>query len=166
VGVSFQNANDQFFKNTVKGELMAGLGSGGPQAEKRMEEMVMLFELHELLHRSPYRLSEGQKKRVAIASILIMGPRILVLDEPTVGQDGRFLEAMARILASLRERGITIVLVTHDLEFVHATAQRLVLVDRGRVAGVAVPGSPEEETLLAGIGANRGDSWPATKEAA
>jgi len=152
VGISFQNANDQFFKSRVKDELMAGLPSPGPEDHRWVEELISLFDLDDLLHLSPYRLSEGQKKRVAIASVLIMRPRVLILDEPTVGQDGRFLETVARILVSLREKGITMVVVTHDLEFARATAHRLVLVEGGKIGGMAVPGTGEEETLLARTG--------------
>ena len=78
-----------------------------------------------------------------------MRPRLLVLDEPTVGQDGRFLEILAGLLFSLREKGMTIVMVTHDMEFAVATAERGIVVHEGRVVG---EGPPErllkDETLL------------------
>ena len=89
IGLSFQNPNDQFFKNTVKDELTVGMRVAGEDSGEWMEELCTLFDLHELLEESPYRLSEGQKKRVAVASILAMRPKLLVLDEPTVGQDGQ-----------------------------------------------------------------------------
>ena len=108
IGISFQNPNDQFFKNNVADELKIGLKLSPEGAEERFRELCALFHLDELLDRSPYRLSEGQKKRVSVASILAMGPKLLVLDEPTVGQDGRFLEALAGCLLSLRETGVTI----------------------------------------------------------
>lgn len=149
VGISFQNANDQFFKNTVRDELMVGMRSRTGGDHQWVEELCSLFDLHDLLDLSPYRLSEGQKKRVAIASVLVLQPRLLVLDEPTVGQDGHFLETMARLLVSLRKKGLTIVVVTHDLEFARSIAQRLVVVDGGKVTGVAKPGTPEENAILA-----------------
>jgi len=152
VGICFQNANDQFFKNTVRDELLVGLRSAAAKADQWLEELCSLFHLHDLLERSPYRLSEGQKKRVAIASVLVMQPRLLVLDEPTVGQDGHFLETMARLLVSLRQKGLTIVVVTHDLEFARTVTQRVVVLDGGKVVGIARPGTPEENAILARVG--------------
>jgi energy-coupling factor transport system ATP-binding protein len=135
VGISFQNPSDQFFKNTVREELVVGISRSGANPEKRLEELGELFGLKDLMDRSPHLLSEGQKKRTAVASILAMDPRVLVLDEPTIGQDGRFLETMARVLAALRRKGQTVVMVTHDLEFARATADRWIMLDEGRVVG-------------------------------
>ena len=149
IGISFQNPNDQFFKTTVKEELTAGMRIAKKESEEWMEELITLFHLHELLGKSPYRLSEGQKKRVAVASILAMGPKLLVLDEPTVGQDGRFLEVLAGELCSLREKGVTIVMVTHDMEFALATAERWIVVHEGRIVGDGPPGEVlNDETLI------------------
>ena len=118
---------------------MIGRSLSGRDSEEWFEELCVLFDLHDLLRQSPYRLSEGQKKRVAVASILVMRPRLLVLDEPTVGQDGRFLEALAGLLLSLREKGFTVVIVTHDLEFALATAERWLVLYGGRVVGTGPP---------------------------
>jgi len=141
VGISFQNPNDQFFKNLVRDELLVGVKVLGKNSGKWFQEICRLFGLHEMLDRSLYRLSEGQKKRVALASIVLMHPKILVLDEPTVGQDGRFLEAIAGLLLSLEERGFTIVIITHDLAFASATANRWIVLHQGQVVG---DGSPEK----------------------
>jgi energy-coupling factor transport system ATP-binding protein len=134
VGISFQNPNDQFFKNRVREELTAGLKALGKE-EGTLREVCDLFGLQELLDRSPYRLSEGQKRRVALGSVLAMNPRILVIDEPTVGQDGRFLETIAALIASLQDRGYTVVVVTHDLEFALAVADRWILLHEGKKMG-------------------------------
>ncbi len=151
VGISFQNPNDQFFKSTVRDEIMVGMRPDSKGAKEWMDELYSLFDLHELLDLSPYRLSEGQKKRVAIASVLVAKPEMLVLDEPTVGQDGHFLETLAGLLVSLRERGLTIVIVTHDLEFAKAIADRLIVVHEGKVAGEATPGTAAGDALLASM---------------
>jgi energy-coupling factor transporter ATP-binding protein EcfA2 len=152
VGISFQNPNDQFFKSTVRDEIMVGVRQGVKDGGQWIDELYSLFDLHELLDLSPYRLSEGQKKRVAIASVLVAKPEVLVLDEPTVGQDGHFLETLAGLLVSLRERGFTIVIVTHDLEFAEAIADRLILVHEGKVADEATPGTAAGDALLANMG--------------
>ena len=165
VGISFQNPNDQFFKSTVRDEIMVGMRPGLNGAQAWMDELYTLFDLHELLDLSPYRLSEGQKKRVAIASVLVAKPDILVLDEPTVGQDGHFLETLAGLLVSLREKGVTIVIVTHDLEFAEAIADRLIVVHAGKVAGEATPGTAAGAALLANRGL-RGLESPASPQGA
>ncbi len=164
VGLSFQNPNDQFFKNRVKDELLVGAKILGKEDNKWIEELCDLFELRELLDRPPYRLSEGQKKRVALASILAHRPELLILDEPTVGQDGRFRKAMVDLVIALEERGITIIVITHDLEFAQAIADRWIVLHEGRIVADGSPqaiwgderlirlgaiGRPEEEMVEA-----------------
>ena len=153
IGISFQNPNDQFFKNSVKDELKIGLKLSPEVPDDRFQELCDLFHLDPLLDQSPYRLSEGQKKRVSVASILAMGPRVLVLDEPTVGQDGRFLEILAGRLLHLASTGVTIVVVTHDLEFALATADRWVVVHEGRVVGEGAPRELAADESLIRMGA-------------
>lgn len=133
VGICFQNPNDQFFKNRVADELRVALKAMKKKPGDWLEEISRLLAIRGLLNRSPYRLSEGQKKRVAVASVLAVQPRLLVLDEPTAGQDGRFLELLAGLLLQLRQDGFSIVIVTHDLEFARAVAQRWIVLHQGRV---------------------------------
>lgn len=159
VGISFQNPNDQFFKNRVREELTAGLKALG-RSEGTLLEICDLFGLQDLLERSPYRLSEGQKRRVALASIVAMHPGILVIDEPTVGQDGRFLEAIAGLISSLRDRGYTVILVTHDLEFALATSERWVVLHEGRKVADGKPEDLMADKNLMAIGAiGRDAGW-------
>jgi energy-coupling factor transporter ATP-binding protein EcfA2 len=139
VGLCFQNPNDQFFKSRVKDELLLGSKILGKEDSLWIDELCDLFELRGLFDRSPYRLSEGQKKRVALASILVSRPKLLVLDEPTVGQDGRFREAMARLVATLADRGITTLIITHDLEFAHAVADRWIVLYEGKIVADGSP---------------------------
>jgi len=110
VGLCFQNPNDQFFKLFVKEELLAGPSMLGCLDDNWMKEICDMFDLNRLLEISPYQLSEGEKKRVAIGSILSMKPEVLVLDEPTAGQDGRFREALAKMLKKCERRNQTILL--------------------------------------------------------
>jgi len=141
VGLSFQNPNDQFFKERVMDELLVGPKKLKKEEDSWVEEVLDIFDLHELLNRSPYRLSEGEKKRVAISSILTMRPMLLVLDEPTIGQDGRFKKALVSFLAALEDHGLTTLIVTHDLDFAQATADRWIVLLDGKVVG---DGSPQE----------------------
>jgi energy-coupling factor transport system ATP-binding protein len=153
VGLSFQNPNDQFFKYRVKDEVMAGPRILGKIQEDWLQEIWQIFDLHELLDRSPYRLSEGEKKRVSLASILATRPKLLVLDEPTSGQDGRFREALATLMAKLKNRGFTIVIATHDLDFAQATADRWIVLHDGRVVGDGAPEDLRGDERLLQLGA-------------
>jgi energy-coupling factor transport system ATP-binding protein len=135
VGVCFQNPNDQFFKTTVRDELEAGLRRRGMTAGKDIGELCRRFRLGGLLDRSPYRLSEGEKKQAAIAAVLAMGPEVLVLDEPTVSQDAGGKEALALWIRELAGRKVAVLAATHDLDFAAAVADRWVLLDEGRVKG-------------------------------
>ena len=153
VGLSFQNPNDQFFKYRVKDEVMAGPRILRKIQEDWLQEIWQVFDLHELLDRSPYRLSEGEKKRVSLASILATRPKLLVLDEPTSGQDGRFREALATLMAELKNRGFTIVIATHDLEFAQAVADRWIVLHDGRVVGDGFPQDLRSDERLMRLGA-------------
>lgn len=153
VGLSFQNPNDQFFKYRVKDEVMAGPRILRKIQEDWLQEIWQVFDLHELLDRSPYRLSEGEKKRVSLASILATRPKLLVLDEPTSGQDGRFREALATLMAELKNRGFTIVIATHDLEFAQAVADRWIVLHEGRVVGDGAPEDLRGDKRLVQLGA-------------
>jgi energy-coupling factor transport system ATP-binding protein len=159
VGVAFQNPNDQFFKYTVKDELLIGLKLAKEETTDWLAEVCTLFDLHKLLNQSPYRLSEGQKKRVGIASVVVMRPQILILDEPTVGQDGRFRESLASLLLSLQAKGITVVIVTHDLEFSLATSERWIVMHDGRIAGVGSPQALARNEALIRMGALGQEDW-------
>jgi energy-coupling factor transporter ATP-binding protein EcfA2 len=114
-------------------EIAAGARALQRYDEDWIRSVVALFRLEPLLERSPYRLSEGEKKRVAFAAALAARPAILVLDEPTAGQDDMFRGALGDMLADLSARGQTVVLVTHDLEFAEQHADRWLLLARGRV---------------------------------
>lgn len=133
IGISFQNPNDQFFRPTVREELHAGPAVSLDSGKDSASELFELFEIAGLQDQSPYRLSEGQKKRVALASIAAMNPEVLVLDEPTVGQDGRFREVLAGYINKLSAIGYTLLVVTHDIRFARATTDRCILLDEGRI---------------------------------
>jgi energy-coupling factor transport system ATP-binding protein len=161
VGLSFQNCNDQFFKYRVEDEVLAGPRLLGKADSGWIEELYTIFDLHKLLERSPYRLSEGEKKRVSLASILAMQPQLLILDEPTVGQDGFFRETLADLLWKLEQRGLTTILVTHDLDFAQATADRWIILQDGRLVADGTPGALLQDARLFSMGALGGTLNPA-----
>lgn len=153
VGISFQNPNDQFFKSRVRDELLLGQEMLGKEEDGWTEEIYTLFDLKGLLDRSPYQLSEGEKKRVALVSILTMRPQLLIIDEPTVGQDGRFREVLAGLLNELEDRGFTTLIVTHDLDFARATADRWIVLHDGMVVGDGAPDDLWRDEDLIQLGA-------------
>jgi energy-coupling factor transport system ATP-binding protein len=135
IGVCFQNPNDQFFKTTVRDEIGLGWRRRRAAVDTGFDEFCRSLNIDDLLDRSPYRLSEGEKKQTAIAAVLAMGPEILVLDEPTVSQDAAGKEALAARIGELAGQGIAVLVATHDLDFATACAGRWIFLDQGRVQG-------------------------------
>ncbi|MBU1743696.1 MAG: ATP-binding cassette domain-containing protein [Proteobacteria bacterium] len=140
VGVAFQNPNSQFFKLTVWDEIVVGAQALKCYDESWIRELVQLFELEPLLMRAPYRLSEGEKKRVAFAAALAARPVILALDEPTAGQDLFFRRSLGKLLAQLQQRGQAVLLITQDLSFAEQYAQRWLLLADGEIVADGSPG--------------------------
>ncbi len=139
VGLVFQNPNDQLFKPNVREEIEVA-----PRALQRfdrvwMEKLLDEFELRPFLARSPFTLSEGEKKRVAFASALTAHPDIVALDEPTTGQDAVFRAALVRLLRDLQNQSITVILATHDLEFAAEVAPRWIVLADGEIVADGAP---------------------------
>ncbi len=136
VGFIFQNPNDQLFANTVAEEIAFGLRNLGLAADEvaaRLEATLAQFQLQDLRDVFPRFLARGDKQKVCIASIVAMRPRILLLDEPTTGQDHRDSQAILELAARLNAEGITILLVTHDLINVAAYSRRTIVLRDGLV---------------------------------
>lgn len=136
VGFIFQNPNDQLFASTVEEEIAFGLRNLGlPPAEitRRLEAALEQFGLTAVRSVFPRFLSRGDKQKVCIASIVAMRPRVLLLDEPTTGQDHRDARQILEIAAALNQQGLTILLVTHDLVNVAAYARRVIVLADGEV---------------------------------
>ncbi len=138
VGLVFQNPNDQFFRLKVEEEILASPEAKRKCTQSSLKKICETMGIWDLLERSPFKLSEGEKRRVAIASILAMEPEILVLDEPTSGQDGRARMALARTLDELANRGQTVVVVTHDRSFAMAVADRILEMRGGEIVSEVV----------------------------
>ncbi len=137
VGLVFQNSDDQLFMPTVGEDVAFGpanmrLEIG--EIERRVAAALEAVDALHLRNAPPFRLSGGEKKRAAIATVLAMEPSVLVLDEPTAGLDPR---ARRRIIGLLRRFGHTTLLATHDMELAAALCPRTVVLDGGRVAADA-----------------------------
>ncbi|MBT9155260.1 MAG: Energy-coupling factor transporter ATP-binding protein EcfA2 [Firmicutes bacterium] len=146
VGLVFQFAEHQLFAETVAADIAFGplnQGVAPDEAAARVDEALLTVGLPlEMKERSPFELSGGQMRRVAIAGVLAMRPRVLILDEPAAGLDPRGRDdVLARISALHRERSITVILVSHSMEDVARLVNRLVVMHEG---GILHDGSPRE----------------------
>jgi len=142
VGLVFQNPDHQLFGETVFDEVAFALKNFNfPRdvIERRAEWALKVMELYRYKDRSPYSLSVGERKRLAIAAVLAYDPEILVLDEPTAGQDYVQKEKISEMLNLLRTMGKTVVIVTHDVEFVMEHVNRIVVMSDGRILASASP---------------------------
>ena len=125
----FQNPEHQFARGTVLDEVKLApirTGMSEDQAQTRALELLGRFRLRQYARANPYTLSGGEKRRLTVASALAAAPQVLILDEPTFGQDRNTWVSMARLIADLRDQGACIILVTHDRELVQALDARLV----------------------------------------
>ena len=144
VGFIFQNPNDHIFADTVEEEIafiLKNLGFDSGEIAARIDEMLEMFDLEEFRRQYPRSLSGGERQRVAMASVLVARPQVLILDEPTRGMDYRLKSELMRFLNGYREKGNTVVLVTHDVETVAEHADRVVLLSEG---GVVVDGNKRD----------------------
>lgn len=144
VGMVFQFPENQLFEETVKKDIMFGpLNFGMSEAEAEEEAIRLITEVgldESLLGRSPFELSGGQMRRVAIAGVLASKPDILILDEPTSGLDPKGRQQIMDLVAHLHENEHkTIILVTHQMEDVTKYADRVIVMDGGRVAKTGTP---------------------------
>lgn len=146
VGVVFQFPEHQLFEETVEKDIAFGpmnYGVSEEEAKQKARELIKLVGLPEdILTRSPFDLSGGQMRRVAIAGILAMNPNVLILDEPTAGLDPRGRQEIMNMIYRLhKEKGLTTILVTHSMEDAAMYADELIVMNKGTVA---MKGSPRE----------------------
>jgi cobalt/nickel transport system ATP-binding protein len=134
VGMVFQNSDVQLFCSSVRDELSFGplqMDLPAEEIRQRIRDVLALLEIEHLVERAPFGLSGGEKKKVAIASVLTMNPQVLLLDEPANGLDPRTQAWLVEFLLHLRQAGKTIVAATHDLSMVDEVADRVVVLDEG-----------------------------------
>jgi len=138
VGVAFQNPDHQLFSESVEEEMSFALRNFGftpALVEQRVRWGLELFGLEEYRKSSPLVLSGGEKKRLTLACILAWDPEVVILDEPTVGQDSIQKEKLAGTIRMLTASGKTVVVVSHDIEFLWPMQPRVVVMKAGRVLG-------------------------------
>jgi energy-coupling factor transport system ATP-binding protein len=136
VGFVFQNPDHQLFSETVEDEIAFALKNFGYKPdviEERIVWAINLLGLTQYRKTSPFMLSGGERKRVALASVLAWNPKVLVLDEPTIGQDHLQKENLRQFIMQLQTQGKTVVTVTHDVEFVAECNPRVVLMREGKI---------------------------------
>jgi energy-coupling factor transport system ATP-binding protein len=136
VGFVFQNPDHQLFSETVEEEIAFALKNFGfnPDViEKRVTWALNLLGLTQYRKTSPFMLSGGERKRVALASVLAWDPKILILDEPTIGQDYQQKEKLRQFILQMKAQDKTIVIVTHDVEFVAECNPRVMLMRVGKI---------------------------------
>jgi len=142
VGYVFQNPEHQFVRQTVYDEMAFGLQLLGQSAEAIrpcVEELLVEFGLLDHRLANPFSLSQGQKRRLSVATQLITGRRLLVLDEPTFGQDPHTAAALMERIVWLQQQGRTIVMVTHDMQLVSTFATRVAVLVDGQVCYFGPP---------------------------
>ena len=158
VGLVFQYPEYQLFEETVEKDVGFGprnLGLDEETVKARVREAIAQVGLGEdILEKSPFELSGGQKRRVAIAGVLAMKPGTLVLDEPVAGLDPAGREELLSLIQGIHKGGVTIVMVTHSMDDAARFCDRLIVLDHGRVAFDAAPGEVfrhEEELRQMGL---------------
>ncbi|WP_455279762.1 energy-coupling factor ABC transporter ATP-binding protein [[Eubacterium] cellulosolvens] len=136
VGYVFQNPDHQLFKESVYDEIAFGLkniGKPKEDIEKKVREVLDRMHLWEFRDLHPFRLGKGQRQRVAISAILAMEPEILVIDEPTTGQDRREARAIMDLTYDLNKEGVTAVVITHAMSLVAEYTKRTVALCEGQI---------------------------------
>ena len=145
VGLVFQYPEHQLFEETVKKDIGFGprnMGLGEAEVDARVREAMDKIGLpyDEIAEKSPFELSGGQMRRVALAGVLAMRPRILVLDEPTAGLDPRARDFLLNDVRRLHAEGTSVVMISHSMDDVARLATRVAVLEKGRLVMEGSPG--------------------------
>ena len=138
VGMVFQFPEIQFFENSVYDEISFGLRNRHvPEnaIRTRIEDALQELQMADInaKKQSPFQLSEGQKRRIAIASVLALNPEVLILDEPTAGLDHKGAQIVRAIIDKFASENRTVVIASHDMDFVHGAAKRIICLSGGKI---------------------------------
>jgi energy-coupling factor transport system ATP-binding protein len=138
VGLLLQDPGDQLLTDEVDAEVALGPRSWGCFDPAAHDKLLAVSDLLDLRRFAPLSLSVGQQQRTVLAAVLALGPRVVILDEPTHGQDWAHLERLVAFLGELRERGSAILLITHDFTLAHFCADRVAILRAGRISAQGV----------------------------
>jgi energy-coupling factor transporter ATP-binding protein EcfA2 len=136
VGLAFQNPDDQLFRSTVEGEVRFGpdnVGAPPEEARRLVSNAIDLMGLEAVREKKPHDLGMAERRRVATASVIAMNSPVVVLDEPTGGQDAEGIELLGRLVDHLVQQGKLVIVVTHDVKFAASYADRVIALHHGRV---------------------------------
>ena len=136
VGYVFQNPDEQLFSKNVETEVAFGprnLGFDSEQVQRLVKDALAMTRLSDKTQTNPYDLSATWRKMVALASVIAMDTPIVIFDEPTTGQDAMSISRVADVIKTLRERGKTIITITHDIDFCAENFERVIAMAQGRV---------------------------------
>ena len=151
VGLVFQNPDVQLFNATVFDEIAFGplqLHLPTAQIRDQVERMLATMDIESLRNRSPHQLSGGEKKRVALGSVMVLAPEILLLDEPTAALDPRSQSQIVDLLSSWRGGKKTVITATHDLDSLEEIADRCLVFDKGQILAEGTPMQVLHNTAL------------------
>ncbi|MFW9936352.1 MAG: energy-coupling factor ABC transporter ATP-binding protein [Candidatus Thorarchaeota archaeon] len=137
VGIVFQNPENQLIAMNVEHEIafgMENLGIPRDIIEKSIKEVVKLTEIEHLIDKAPFELSGGEQQRVAIASILVLNPKIIILDEPTASLDPFFAYKIILLLKKIqKEKNVTVIISEHRMDLVLPVVDEIIIIDKGRI---------------------------------
>jgi energy-coupling factor transport system ATP-binding protein len=136
IGMVFQNPNDQIFKSTVIDEIMFGalkIGKSKDEARDLAIKAMTPFGLNAVADANPYDLTLAQRKQITIASIIAMDPDIIILDEPTIGQDAHDKKVLQTVIRDLVASGKQVITIAHDMDFVATTFERIIIMKKGEI---------------------------------
>ncbi|MDR1510028.1 MAG: energy-coupling factor ABC transporter ATP-binding protein [Synergistaceae bacterium] len=163
VGLVFQYPETQFFAETARDEIKfapSNWGMSGDELDSCVDEAAAAAGIDpSILDSNPFNMSGGQRRRVAIASVIAMKPDYLVLDEPTAGLDAAGVRGLDRMLSGIRARGLAVVQVTHDLESALAHSDKILVLEQGKSVA---SGTPEEIAVFLADNPVRGLLMPPT----
>lgn len=163
VGMLFQQPEAQFFQETIWDEVAYAPANFGLDKDSHTRAALAMVDLpaEEFAHRSPFELSGGEQRRLALACALAYRPEALVLDEPTAGLDSQHRHRVWQLLQQLEQQGVTLTLISHDLEEVGELARHLVWLDQGKVVGQGFPGALFGQLQKAGFEIPAWSGWAA-----
>jgi len=150
LGLVFQNPEHQFIKMTVEEELALSLELRGAPPEEissKVDYYLNLFNLSNQRKMNPFSLSQGQKRRLSTASMMINGQPILILDEPTYGQDRENLQELLNLLYNINENGVSILMITHDMDLVSSSCDRYIYLENGEIKHIGKMGPESIDNL-------------------